>query len=174
MPAAFPRWRTICKLVTWAKTKLKPELTLEIVKRPDELRTFRVLPPPLGRRADSGVDHPEPPDRPRLRTPARTPRDHGPLGGDHHHDQATRRRVSSSGKLGPSVHFGSGFLPKVAVDPAGAGLVTWQSGQVASPYPTSIHGRRASATTGTFGPVLQFTAVGGTPSPRWTRRASSG
>jgi len=71
------------------------------------------------------------------------------------------RRVSSSGKLGPSVHLGSGFLPKVAVDPAGAGLVTWQSGQVASPYPTNIHGRRASATAGTFGPLLQFTGAGG-------------
>jgi hypothetical protein len=71
------------------------------------------------------------------------------------------RRVSAAGKLGPSVHLGSGFLPKVAVDPAGAGLVTWQSGQVASPYPTSIHGRRASATTGAFGPPIQFTGIGG-------------
>jgi hypothetical protein len=70
------------------------------------------------------------------------------------------RRVSSSGKLGPSVHLGSGFLPKVAVDPAGAGLVTWQSGQVASPYPTNIHGRRVSATTGTFGAQLEFTGAG--------------
>jgi transposase len=32
------------KLVTWAKTKLKPKLTLEIVKRPDDLHTFKVLP----------------------------------------------------------------------------------------------------------------------------------
>ena len=32
------------KLVTWAKTKLKPKLTLEIVKRPDGLHTFQVLP----------------------------------------------------------------------------------------------------------------------------------
>jgi transposase len=32
------------KLVTWARTRLKPELTLEIVKRPDDLHTFRVLP----------------------------------------------------------------------------------------------------------------------------------
>jgi hypothetical protein len=71
------------------------------------------------------------------------------------------RRVSSSGVLGPSVHLGSGFLPRVAVDPAGAALVTWQSGQGGSPYPTSISGRRASATTGTFGPLLQFTGAGG-------------
>jgi transposase len=32
------------KLVTWAKTKLKPKLTLQIVKRPDDLHTFKVLP----------------------------------------------------------------------------------------------------------------------------------
>jgi transposase len=32
------------KLVTWAKTRLKPKLTLEIVKRPDDLHTFKVLP----------------------------------------------------------------------------------------------------------------------------------
>ncbi len=32
------------KLVIWARTKLKPKLTLEIVKRPDDLHTFQVLP----------------------------------------------------------------------------------------------------------------------------------
>jgi transposase len=32
------------KLVTWATAKLKPKLTLEIVKRPDDLHTFQVLP----------------------------------------------------------------------------------------------------------------------------------
>ena len=32
------------KLVTWAAAKLKPKLTLEIVKRPDDLHTFKVLP----------------------------------------------------------------------------------------------------------------------------------
>jgi transposase len=32
------------KLVTWAKTKLKPRLTLQIVKRPGDLHTFQVLP----------------------------------------------------------------------------------------------------------------------------------
>jgi transposase len=32
------------KLVTWAKTKLKPKLTVQIVKRPDDLHTFQVLP----------------------------------------------------------------------------------------------------------------------------------
>ena len=32
------------KLVTWATGKLKPKLTLEIVKRPDDLHTFQVLP----------------------------------------------------------------------------------------------------------------------------------
>ena len=32
------------KLVTWARTRLKRKLTLEIVKRPDDLHTFQVLP----------------------------------------------------------------------------------------------------------------------------------
>jgi transposase len=32
------------KLVTWAKSKLKPKLILEIVKRPDDLHAFQVLP----------------------------------------------------------------------------------------------------------------------------------
>ena len=32
------------KLVTWARTKLKPKLTLQIVRRPDDLHTFKVLP----------------------------------------------------------------------------------------------------------------------------------
>jgi len=32
------------KLITWARTRLKPKLTLEIVKRPDDLHTFKVLP----------------------------------------------------------------------------------------------------------------------------------
>jgi hypothetical protein len=55
------------KLVTWAKTKLKPKLTLEIVKRPADLHTFQVLPRRWVGRADFGVDHPVPPHRPRLR-----------------------------------------------------------------------------------------------------------
>jgi len=32
------------KLVTWAAAKLKPKLALQIVKRPDDLHTFKVLP----------------------------------------------------------------------------------------------------------------------------------
>ena len=32
------------KLVTWAAGRLKPKLTLEIVRRPDDLHTFKVLP----------------------------------------------------------------------------------------------------------------------------------
>ena len=32
------------KLVTWARTKLKPKLTLQIVRRPGDLHTFQVLP----------------------------------------------------------------------------------------------------------------------------------
>jgi transposase len=32
------------KLVTWAASKFKPKLTLQIVRRPDDLHTFQVLP----------------------------------------------------------------------------------------------------------------------------------
>jgi transposase len=32
------------KLVTWAAARFKPKLTLQIVKRPDDLHTFKVLP----------------------------------------------------------------------------------------------------------------------------------
>ena len=70
------------------------------------------------------------------------------------------RRISASGKLGPSVRLGTGYLPKVAVDPAGAGLVTWQTVQYDSQYPSKIYGRRVSATTGTFGAQLEFTGDG--------------
>ena len=43
------------KLVTWAKNKLR--LTLEIVKRPDDLHDVQGAAPPLGGRADPGMDH---------------------------------------------------------------------------------------------------------------------
>jgi transposase len=31
------------KLVLWARTRLRPKLALQIVRRPDDLRTFQVL-----------------------------------------------------------------------------------------------------------------------------------
>jgi hypothetical protein len=57
------------KLVTWASTRMR--LRLDIVKRPDDLRTFQVLP----RRGvvERGLDHPPPQDRPRLQAPGRPP-----------------------------------------------------------------------------------------------------
>ena len=61
------------KLVTWSKTALK--LTLQIVKRPDDLHSFKGLAPPLGSRADAGLDHPMPADGPGLRAAARPSRD---------------------------------------------------------------------------------------------------
>lgn len=71
------------------------------------------------------------------------------------------RRVSSAGKLGPSVRLGTGHLPEVAVDPAGAGLITWQPVPFYSPYPGKIYGRRVSARTGTFGAQFELTGDGG-------------
>ncbi len=75
------------KLVTWAAIRLK--LTLEIVKRPDDLHTFKVL-PPAGWSGDPGVDHVPPAHRPRLRTARRPPRDLHLLGHDHRHDPPPR------------------------------------------------------------------------------------
>jgi transposase len=85
------------KLVTWAAAKLKPKLTLQIVKRPDDLHTFKVLPPPVGRRAHPVLDHPPPPHRPRLRAAARPPRDLHLLGHDHRHDPPPRPEPQSAG-----------------------------------------------------------------------------
>jgi transposase len=84
------------KLVTWAKTKLKPKLTLQTVKRPDDLHTFQVLPRRWVVERTLCLDHPVPPHRPRLRTPARPPRNHRVLGDDHHHDPAPRPPGSAS------------------------------------------------------------------------------
>ena len=55
VPAALAQWRRCIKLawvdggyagklVTWAQARLKPKLALQIVKRPDDLHRFQVLP----------------------------------------------------------------------------------------------------------------------------------
>ena len=83
------------KLVTWATTALK--LTVQIVKRPDDLHTFKVLP----RRwvvertlawitRHRRVDHPPPAHLREVRAPDRPPRDLHLLGPDHHHDPPPR------------------------------------------------------------------------------------
>jgi transposase len=71
------------RLTTWA-TALR--ITLQIVRRPDGLHAFTVLPPPLGGRADLRLDQQAPPRRPRLRAPARQPRSHNLVGHDRPHD----------------------------------------------------------------------------------------
>jgi hypothetical protein len=58
------------KLITCAKSRLA--LTLEIVKRPDDLHSFKALPPRMGGAAGFGVDHPQ-----------RTIRDYERLPGHH-------------------------------------------------------------------------------------------
>ncbi len=90
------------KLVTWAAAKLKPKLTLEIVKRPDDLHTFQGTATPVGRGTDAVLDHPPPQDRPRLRTPGRPSRDLHLLGHDHRHDPPSRtpaRHCPANGHL---------------------------------------------------------------------------
>src|SRR5437868_10536695 len=48
----------------------------------------------MGGRADSGLDHPLPAHRPRLRAPARTPRSHRLLGHDPHHEPPSGTRLT--------------------------------------------------------------------------------
>jgi hypothetical protein len=45
------------KLISCAKSRLA--LTLEIVKQPDDLHSFKILPARMGGAADLGVDHPQ-------------------------------------------------------------------------------------------------------------------
>ncbi len=70
------------------------------------------------------------------------------------------RRVSPAGKLGSKVRLGTGYLPEVVVDPAGSGLVTWQSTPYDSGLRTTVSGRRVAARAGTFGALLRLTADG--------------
>ena len=78
------------KLVTWARTRLKPKLTLEIVKRPDDLHTFKVLPRRwVVERTLSWITRHRRTVRDYER-PARPPRDLHLLGHDHRHDPPPR------------------------------------------------------------------------------------
>ena len=70
------------------------------------------------------------------------------------------RRLSPAGTLGPAVRLGTGYLPHVAIDPAGAGLITWQSTTYQSGLVTTIYGRHVTAPKGNFGGLLKFTADG--------------
>ena len=70
------------KLVTWSKTALK--LTLEIVRRPDDLHTFKVLPRRWVTRSWPGSSRHR--RTVRARATARPPRDLRLLGHDHRHD----------------------------------------------------------------------------------------
>jgi hypothetical protein len=71
------------RLVRWADQVL--DLAVTIVKRPKP--GFVVLPAPLGRGTNAGLDQQTPPVRPRLRNPTRPPRSHGLH--RHHHDHVT-------------------------------------------------------------------------------------
>ena len=84
------------KLITWARTKLKPRLKVEIVKRPDDLHTFQVLPRRwVVERTLAWITRCRA-HRPRLRAPHRTPRDHRLLGHDHHHEPPPRPAPAAS------------------------------------------------------------------------------
>lgn len=70
------------------------------------------------------------------------------------------RRLSHTGSLGRAVRLGTGYLPHIAIAPAGLGLITWQSTPYQSGRVTTIYGRHVTATKGSFGGLLKFTADG--------------
>jgi hypothetical protein len=72
------------------------------------------------------------------------------------------RRVSRTGAVGRVVRLGRGYYPAITVDPAGAGLVDWQSVPVNSnTAPVSqVYARRFSVPTGRFAPQFTLTKNG--------------
>lgn len=70
------------------------------------------------------------------------------------------RRLSRAGSLGRAVRLGTGYLPHIAIAPAGFGLITWQSTPYQSGRVTTIYGRHVTAAKGAFGRLLKFTADG--------------
>lgn len=70
------------------------------------------------------------------------------------------RRLSRAGWLGRTVRLGTGYLPHIGIAPAGLGLITWQSTPYQSGRVTTIYGRHVTATKGTFGSQIKFTADG--------------
>jgi len=83
------------------------------------------------------------------------------------------RHVSSAGNLGPVVRLGSGFAPAVVADPAGAGLVYWQSTAPPGPpgtvtsgnsgAPTTLYSRGVAVTSGAFSDLMTLSPNGETP-----------
>ena len=69
------------------------------------------------------------------------------------------RRVSRTGALGGVVKLGFGQLPAITVDPAGAGLVAWQS-MPSSSQITRLYARPFAATTGKFRAQFTLSADG--------------
>lgn len=70
------------------------------------------------------------------------------------------RRVSRSGALSRVIKLGSGELPAITVDPAGAGLVAWQS-MPSSSQTTRLFARSFAASTGKFRSQFTLTPDGG-------------
>jgi hypothetical protein len=70
------------------------------------------------------------------------------------------RRLSHTGALGRAIRLGTGYLPHIAIAPAGLGLITWQSTPYQSGLVTTIYGRHVTATKGTFGSLRKFTTDG--------------
>jgi hypothetical protein len=75
------------------------------------------------------------------------------------------RRVSLAGALGSVVRLGIGYAPAITIDPAGAGLVAWQSTPLPLPGSTGnglthIYARRFAVASGSFARQFTLTADG--------------
>jgi hypothetical protein len=70
------------------------------------------------------------------------------------------RRVRRTGSLGRVVKLGLGFVPAITVDPAGAGLIAWQSTPANTTGKTRVYAKRFSAATGKFGSRFVLTPDG--------------
>jgi transposase len=75
------------RLTAWASAL---RITLQLVRRPDDLAHLRRTATPLGGRAQLRLDQQIPPHRPRLRTARPAPRGDTPMGHDRGHGPAAR------------------------------------------------------------------------------------
>ncbi|WP_335743646.1 hypothetical protein [Rhodococcus oxybenzonivorans] len=99
------------RLIDWSKWVVS--LTVQVVKRTDDVKRVQGSSPALGSRANLRLDLKTPPMRPRLRNPARPPRSDGLHRHDRHHvtpprphgvthPGVLRRALSRLGRRGPA------------------------------------------------------------------------
>jgi hypothetical protein len=70
------------------------------------------------------------------------------------------RRITRTGAVRRVIRLGLGFVPAATVDPAGAGMIAWQSEPANAGVRTRIFGRRFSMATGKIGSRFAVTGDG--------------